>query len=95
MPPIDGFRDSCRAIPVKSGAFGVAFAEAVAGEAQAVSVVHEPVENGIGHSWVGAYIDTTRKERRMFHAVGDGMFIVDGCRLNRRRMMASKLPEGI
>ena len=44
---------------------------------------------------VAAHIDATRKERRMLHAVGDGTFIVDGRRLDRRKMMAGKLPEGI
>lgn len=44
---------------------------------------------------VAAYIDTTRKEKRMVHAVGDGTFIVDGRKIDRRKMMASKLPEGI
>lgn len=44
---------------------------------------------------VAAYIDTTRKERRTLHAVGDGTFIVDGQKLDRRQMMASRLPSGI
>jgi flavin reductase (DIM6/NTAB) family NADH-FMN oxidoreductase RutF len=44
---------------------------------------------------VAAYLDPARKERRMLHAVGDGTFIVDGRRLYRRKMMASKLPKGI
>jgi len=44
---------------------------------------------------VEAHMDPTRKEKRMIHAVGDGNFIVDGRRLDRRKMMASKLPEGI
>ena len=44
---------------------------------------------------VAAHIDATRKEKRMLHAVGDGTFIVDGRRLDRRKMMAGKLPEGI
>lgn len=44
---------------------------------------------------VAAHIDTTRKERRMLHAVGDGTFIVDGRKRDRRKMMASKLPPGI
>jgi flavin reductase (DIM6/NTAB) family NADH-FMN oxidoreductase RutF len=44
---------------------------------------------------VAAYVDATRKERRTVHAVGDGTFIVDGRRFDRRKMMASKLPEGI
>ena len=44
---------------------------------------------------VAAYVDPARKEKRMLHAVGDGTFIVDGRKLNRRKMMASKLPEGV
>ena len=44
---------------------------------------------------VAAHIDTTRKERRMIHAVGDGTFIVDGRKIDRREMMASKLPDGV
>ncbi len=42
-----------------------------------------------------AYIDTARKERRTVHAVGDGTFIVDGDRIDRKKMMASKLPPGV
>ncbi len=44
---------------------------------------------------VAAWIDTTRKEKRTVHAVGDGTFIVDGRKLDRRKMMASKLPNGV
>ena len=44
---------------------------------------------------VAAYIDTARKEKRTFHAVGDGTFIVDGRKIDRRKMMASKLPSGV
>ncbi len=44
---------------------------------------------------LAAYVDDERKERRMLHAVGDGTFIVDGRRLDRREMMASKLPPGV
>jgi flavin reductase (DIM6/NTAB) family NADH-FMN oxidoreductase RutF len=44
---------------------------------------------------VAAYIDTARKEKRTVHAVGDGTFIVDGRRIDRRKMMASKLPYGV
>jgi flavin reductase (DIM6/NTAB) family NADH-FMN oxidoreductase RutF len=44
---------------------------------------------------VAAYADTARKERRMVHAVGDGTFVVDGRKLDRRAMMASKLPPGL
>jgi len=31
----------------------------------------------------------------MLHAVGDGTFILDGRRMNRRKMMAAKLPPGV
>lgn len=44
---------------------------------------------------VAAYLDADRKEQRRVHAVGDGTFIVDGCRLDRRKMMAAKLPAGV
>jgi flavin reductase (DIM6/NTAB) family NADH-FMN oxidoreductase RutF len=44
---------------------------------------------------VAAYVDPSRKEKRTFHAVGDGTFIVDGRKIDRRKMMASKLPGGI
>jgi len=44
---------------------------------------------------VAAYIDTERKERRTVHAVGDGAFIVDGRKIDRRRMMASRLQYGV
>jgi flavin reductase (DIM6/NTAB) family NADH-FMN oxidoreductase RutF len=44
---------------------------------------------------VAACIDTARREKRVVHAVGDGTFIVDGRRIDRRKMMASKLPYGV
>jgi flavin reductase (DIM6/NTAB) family NADH-FMN oxidoreductase RutF len=44
---------------------------------------------------VAAHIDRDRKEKRTLHAVGDGTFVVDGRRLDRSQMMASKLPDGI
>lgn len=44
---------------------------------------------------VAAWVDATRKERRMLHAVGDGSFIVDGRKLDRRKAMRSKLPAGV
>jgi flavin reductase (DIM6/NTAB) family NADH-FMN oxidoreductase RutF len=44
---------------------------------------------------VAAHIDPERKERRMLHAVGDGTFVVDGRKYDRRKMMASKLPAGV
>jgi flavin reductase (DIM6/NTAB) family NADH-FMN oxidoreductase RutF len=44
---------------------------------------------------VAACIDPARREKRMVHAVGDGTFIVDGRRIDRRKMMASKIPYGV
>lgn len=44
---------------------------------------------------LAAYLDDERAERRTLHAVGDGSFIADGIKLDRRDMMAAKLPEGI
>jgi flavin reductase (DIM6/NTAB) family NADH-FMN oxidoreductase RutF len=44
---------------------------------------------------LAAYFDRSRKERRTLHAIGDGTFVADGRRLNRRKMMRSKLPEGV
>lgn len=44
---------------------------------------------------VAAHIDRARKEKRTLHAVGDGTFVADGRKLNRRKKMLSKLPEGV
>ena len=44
---------------------------------------------------VAAYFDSSRKEKRTIHAIGDGTFVVDGRKLNRREMMLSKLPDGV
>jgi len=44
---------------------------------------------------VAAHVDSAREEKRTIHAVGDGTFIVDGRRLNRRKMMTSKIPQGV
>jgi flavin reductase (DIM6/NTAB) family NADH-FMN oxidoreductase RutF len=44
---------------------------------------------------VAAYFDPSRKEKRTLHAVGDGTFIVDGRKLDRREMMRSKIPAGL
>ena len=41
------------------------------------------------------HIDTMRKKRRTVHAVGDGTFIGDGRKIDRKSMMASKLPDGV
>ena len=44
---------------------------------------------------VAAHMDSARKERRTIHAVGDGTFVVDGRKLNRRKMMTAKIPAGV
>jgi len=44
---------------------------------------------------VAAYFDSSRKEKRSIHAVGDGTFVTDGRRIDRKEMMRSKLPSGI
>ena len=44
---------------------------------------------------LAAYVDASRKEKRTLHAVGDGTFIADGRRLDRRKMMRSKIPAGV
>ena len=44
---------------------------------------------------VAAHIHPARMEKRTFHAVGDGTFIVDGRRLDRRKMMAAKIPQDL
>lgn len=44
---------------------------------------------------VAAYFDNARDEKRTIHAVGDGTFIVDGRRIDRKKMMAAKIPSGV
>lgn len=44
---------------------------------------------------IAAYLDGSRKEKKTLHAVGDGTFVVDGRRIDRKEMMRSKLPSGI
>lgn len=44
---------------------------------------------------IAAYFDSTREEKKTIHAVGDGTFIVDGRKIDRKKMMQAKLPIGI
>lgn len=44
---------------------------------------------------VAAYFDISRREKRTVHAVGDGTFIVDGRKFDRKKMMWTKLPPGL
>jgi len=44
---------------------------------------------------VHAWIDSKRKERRTFHARGDGTFTVDGKTIDHRKLMLAKIPSGV
>lgn len=44
---------------------------------------------------VAAHVHDSHQARRTIHAVGDGTFVVDGDRIDRREMMKSKLPPGV
>ncbi|HWA12938.1 MAG TPA: flavin reductase, partial [Burkholderiales bacterium] len=44
---------------------------------------------------LAAWHDGTRKEKRMLHAVGDGTFIADGRRIDRKKAMRAKIPAGV
>ena len=59
-----------------------------------VSDIIEP-HNIVVLEAVAAYVDSEREEQRTVHAVGDGTFIVDGRRIDRRKMMAAKIPAGV
>lgn len=54
-----------------------------------------PKHNIVVLEGVAAWLDTERKEKRTVHAVGDGTFIVDGRIIDRKKMMASKLPQDL
>ena len=44
---------------------------------------------------VAAWFDKSREEKRTIHAIGDGTFVADGRRFDRRKMMRSKIPDGV
>jgi flavin reductase (DIM6/NTAB) family NADH-FMN oxidoreductase RutF len=44
---------------------------------------------------LAAYLDRSREEKRTIHATGDGTFVADGTRFDRRKMMRAKLPAGV
>lgn len=62
-------------------------------ECKVVNIVRK--HNIVVLEGVAAYLDRARKEKRTVHAVGDGTFIVAGETLDRRKMMAAKLPAGL
>lgn len=53
-----------------------------------------PRHNIVILNGVAAHVDSSREERPTLHAVGDGTFVADGRKFDRRKMMRSKLPEG-
>ena len=61
-------------------------------ECRIVEIIHR--HNIVVLEGVAAHEASTRKESRTLHAVGDGTFIVDGRKLDRRRQMAGKIPAG-
>jgi flavin reductase (DIM6/NTAB) family NADH-FMN oxidoreductase RutF len=54
-------------------------------------IEHHPI---IVLDGLAACVNPARREQRTLHAVGDGRFRVDGRTMDRRRMMAAKLPRG-
>jgi flavin reductase (DIM6/NTAB) family NADH-FMN oxidoreductase RutF len=62
-------------------------------ECKVIDIVKE--HNIIILEGLAAYFDDSRKEKRTVHAVGDGTFIVDGRKLDRKKMMHSKIPAGL
>lgn len=44
---------------------------------------------------IAAYSDGSRKEKRTIHAIGDGTFVVDDRKLDRKKMMRMWVPEGV
>jgi flavin reductase (DIM6/NTAB) family NADH-FMN oxidoreductase RutF len=44
---------------------------------------------------LAAYTDPARKKQRTVHAVGDGTFIADGRKIDRKKLMATKIPAGL
>jgi len=44
---------------------------------------------------IAVHRNASRSEQRTLHAVGDGTFVADGDRFDRKKAMRSKLPEGL
>lgn len=62
-------------------------------ECRVVDIVEQ--HNIVVLQGLAAYLDDEREERRTLHAIGDGTFVADGIKLDRRQMMESKLPDGV
>lgn len=44
---------------------------------------------------VAAWINPGCRDKRQLHAVGDGTFVIDGRKVNHRKIMLNKLPPGV
>lgn len=44
---------------------------------------------------LASYRDSSHKDKRLLHAIGDGTFTVDSNKIDRREAMKSKLPSGV
>lgn len=62
-------------------------------ECKVIDIVEK--HNIVALEGITAYFDQSREEKRTIHAIGDGAFVVDGYKLDRREMMRSKIPDGV
>lgn len=44
---------------------------------------------------LAAYVDRQKPDQRMLHAIGDGTFVADGERFDRKKAMRPRLPDGV
>jgi len=44
---------------------------------------------------IAAWVNDKIKEKRIFHATGDGTFTVEGRKINHKKLMLNKLPDGV
>ena len=62
-------------------------------ECEVIDVVRK--HNIVVLEGVAAYFDSSRKEKRTIHAIGDGTFVVDGRKLDRKKMMRMWVSDGV
>lgn len=44
---------------------------------------------------IAAWINPAHKDKRLLHAIGDGSFVADGRRFDRKKAMKAKIPAGV
>jgi flavin reductase (DIM6/NTAB) family NADH-FMN oxidoreductase RutF len=81
--------------PVKAENVGAPLIEECLGNIECRVVQHIEDHGIFILEGIQAWIDTDRKERRTFHANGDGTFVVDGDTISYRDLMSAKLPPGV